>query len=165
MLIFAIFVFFWPDFFLNPDNNIPDNPIVTPPDIVPEWYFLPFYAILRSIPNKLIGVIALFSSLAVLIFVPWLDTSPVRSSRFRPVYKQFFWFLVADVLILGYVGQHRVDATLLTTGIPLLWLGRLGTIYYFAHFLIVMPLVGLLETPKPVPDSIAKPVLAATPAE
>ena len=124
-----------------------------------EWYFLPFYAILRSIPNKLLGVIALFGALITLLFVPWLDTSRVRSSRFRPVYKQFFWFLVADAVILGYVGANRVDATLFSTGIPMLVVGRIATFYYFAHFWIVMPLVGLFETPKPLPDSIAKPVL------
>ena len=165
LTIFAAFVFFAPDWFLNPDNNIPANPVVTPPDIVPEWYFLPFYAILRSIPNKLIGVIALFGSLLTLLFVPWLDTSPVRSARFRPVYKQFFWILVVDVVVLGYVGANRVDATLFNTGIPLLVIGRIFTAYYFVHFWIVMPLVGWMETPKPVPDSIAKSVLATTPAE
>jgi ubiquinol-cytochrome c reductase cytochrome b/c1 subunit len=157
--VFAYFVFFKPDFFLAADNNIPANPLVTPLDIVPEWYFLPFYAILRSIPNKLLGVIALFGSLITLLFVPWLDTSRVRSARFRPVYKQFFWFLVADALILGYVGANRVDATLFNTGIPMLVIGRIATFYYFVHFWVVMPLVGLFETPKPLPDSIAKPVL------
>ena len=92
---------------------------MTPPEIVPEWYFLPYYAILRSIPNKLAGVIALFAALGILFFVPWLDTSKVRSARFRPVFKQFFWIFVADCVILGYVGANPVDATLLNTGIPL----------------------------------------------
>ena len=132
--VYCYFVFFAPDFFLAADNNIPANPLVTPLDIVPEWYFLPFYAILRSIPNKLLGVIALFGALITLLFVPWLDTSRVRSSRFRPVYKQFFWFLVADAVILGYVGANRVDATLFSTGIPMLVVGRIATFYYFAHF-------------------------------
>ena len=159
LIVYAGIVFFAPDLLLSPENNIPANPVVTPLDIVPEWYFLPFYAILRSIPDKLLGVIALFGSLITLFLVPWLDTSKVRSSRFRPVYKQFFWILVADVLVLGYIGAERVDATLAGTGIPLLWVGRLGTFYYFVHFWIIMPLVGLIETPKPLPDSIAKPVL------
>ena len=161
LIVYAAAVFFAPDFFLSPDNNIPANPVVTPLDIVPEWYFLPFYAILRSIPDKLLGVIALFGSLITLFLVPWLDTSKVRSSSFRPVYKQFFWILVVDVVVLGYIGANRVDATLFNTGIPLLWVGRLATLYYFVHFWIVMPLVGLIETPKPLPDSIAKPVLGA----
>ena len=162
VIFYAYFVFFSPEWpFSNPDNIIPANPIVTPPDIVPEWYFLPFYAILRSIPSKLFGVLALFGSILVLFVVPWLDTSPVRSARFRPVYKQFFWLLVIDVVMLGYVGGNRVDATLLGTGIPLLIFGRLGTIYYFLHFWIIMPLVGWFETPKPLPDSISEPVLAA----
>ena len=161
LIFYCAIAFFAPDLFLSPDNNIPANPLVTPLDIVPEWYFLPFYAILRSIPDKLLGVIALFGSLVTLLFAPWLDTSRVRSARFRPVYKQFFWILAVDCLVLGYVGANRVDATLGGTGIPLLWVGRLATFYYFAHFWIVLPLTGLLETPKPLPDSIAKPVLKA----
>jgi quinol-cytochrome oxidoreductase complex cytochrome b subunit len=116
-------------------------------------------------PNKLIGVLALFASLLVLVCVPWLDTSSVRSARYRPLYKQFFWIFVADTVILGYVGSQPVDALLFNTPIPLVWLGRIGTLYYFAHFLLVMPLVGLFETPKPLPDSIAKSVLSTTPAE
>ena len=90
MIVYAWFVFYDPSFLLNPDNSIPANPGTTPADIVPEWYLLPFYAILRSIPNKLIGVLAMFGSIFVLFFVPWLDTSRVRSARFRPVYRQFF---------------------------------------------------------------------------
>ena len=165
LILYAYFVFFNPNLLGHPINYAPANPIQTPEDIVPEWYFLPFYAILRSIPNKLIGVLALFASLLTLFFVSWLDTSPVRSTRFRPVYKQFFWMLVADTLILGYVGSRPVDAYLFNTPIPLVWLGRIGTLYYFLHFWIVMPIVGLIETPKPVPDSIATPVLATAPAE
>ena len=165
LVIYAYFVFFNPNLLGDPINYAPANPIQTPEDIVPEWYFLPFYAILRSIPNKLLGVIALFGSLLTLLGVSWLDTSPVRSTRFRPLYKQFFWMLVADCLILGYVGSQPVDAFLFNTPIPMVWLGRIGTAYYFLHFWIVMPLVGLIETPKPLPDSIAKSVLATTPAE
>ena len=164
MILYAYFVFFNPNMLGDPINYAPANPIQTPEDIVPEWYFLPFYAILRSIPNKLIGVLALFGSLLTLFAVPWLDTSPVRSARFRPLFKQFFWMLVADCLILGYVGSQPVDASLFNTPIPMVWLGRIGTAYYFLHFWIIMPIVGLIETPKPLPDSIAKSVLGTTPA-
>jgi len=165
LVVYAYFVFFNPNLLGDPINYAPANPIQTPEDIVPEWYFLPFYAILRSIPNKLFGVIALFGAILVLLFIPWIDRSPVRSTRFRPIYKQFFWMLVADCLILGYVGSQPVDAYLFNTPIPMVWLGRIGTLYYFAHFTLVMFFVGLFETPKPLPDSIAKPVLATAPAE
>lgn len=104
LIVYAWFVFYDPNFLLNPDNSIPANPGVTPAEIVPEWYFLPFYAILRSIPNKLVGVLAMFSSILVLFFVPWLDTSKVRSARFRPIYRQFFWLLAVDCVPLGYAG-------------------------------------------------------------
>jgi quinol-cytochrome oxidoreductase complex cytochrome b subunit len=165
LIFYAYFVFFNPDVLLSPDNSIRANPIATPEDIVPEWYFLPFYAILRSIPNKLLGVIALFGSLITLFLVPWLDTSKVRSARFRPLYKQFFWVLLVDVFLLGFVGANRVDATLSNTGLPLLVLGRLGTAYYFLHFWVIMPILGNVETPLSPPDSIAKPVLSSAPAE
>ena len=154
LLLFAGFVFFAPEALSSPDNAEPANPLVTPPEIVPEWYFLPYYAILRSIPNKLMGVMALFAALGILFFVPWLDWSKVRSARFRPVFKQFYWLFVADCIILGYVGAHPVDATLLNTSIPLLWIGRIAALYYFAFFIPIMPLVGRYETPNPVPDSI-----------
>ena len=100
-----------------------------------------------------------------LFAVPWLDTSKVRSARFRPLYRQFFWVLLVDVLVLGYVGANRVDATLSNTGIPLLVLGRIGTAYYFLHFWVIMPILGKTETPLSLPDSIAKPVLSHAPAE
>ena len=96
LILFAWFVFFIPNYLGHPDNYIPANPLVTPAQIVPEWYFLPFYAILRAIPNKLVGVIALFASIGVLFFLPWLDTSRVRSAAFRPIYRQFFWIFVLD---------------------------------------------------------------------
>ncbi len=165
VIFYAVFVFFAPDALLSPDNAMPANPLVTPPDIVPEWYFLPFYAILRSIPNKLWGVIALLVSLLTLFFIPWLDTSKVRSATFRPLYRQFFWILVVDVIVLGYVGANRVDATLFNTSIPLLWIGRIATLYYFLHFWVIVPLIGLVETPKRLPDSIAGAASAANPAE
>ncbi len=163
LILFAYFVFFAPEMLSSPDNAERANPIVTPPEIVPEWYFLPYYSILRSIPDKLTGVLALFAALGVLVFIPWLDTSKVRSSRFRPVYKQFFWFFVADCLILGYVGANPVEATLLNTEIPLVWIGRIATLYYFLFFLVIMPVVGWLEKPNPLPDSIANSVFSNTP--
>jgi ubiquinol-cytochrome c reductase cytochrome b subunit len=163
VIVFAVLVFYAPDFVGNPDNYTPANPLVTPPHIVPEWYLLPFYAMLRSIPQKLIGVIVLFGALATLAFAPWLDTSKVRSMRFRPMMKPFFWILVLDCILLGYLGANRPDATWNLAGIEisLVWPARFGTLYYYAYFWLLLPLIGLIETPKPLPDSIAKPVLAA----
>ena len=169
LLIFAAFVFFAPNFFGEPDNYIPANPLATPAHIVPEWYFLPFYAILRAVPDiwfidaKLAGVIAMFGSIILLFFLPWLDRSPVRSARFRPIYKQFFWILVLACLVLGWVGAQSPDAVIHFSedgwALPVLWIGRLATVYYFAHFLVVMPLLGIFERPKPLPMSISEPVL------
>ena len=152
-LIFFGFVFFLPNFLGHPDNYIEANPLVTPNHIVPEWYLLPFYAILRSIPYKLLGVIAMFASIFVLVILPWLDTSKVRSAIFRPLYKQFFWFLVADVIILGYMGA------LPSEGIYLL-IARIATAYYFIHFLIILPILSRKERTLNVPLSITDPVLA-----
>jgi quinol-cytochrome oxidoreductase complex cytochrome b subunit len=165
VLIFAAIVFYAPNLFGNPDNYIPADSQVTPPDIVPEWYLLPFYAMLRSVPQKLFGVLVLFGALGVLVFVPWLDTSKVRSCRFRPVMKQFFWAFLADCVLLGYLGSQSADAAWHLGGvtIPMVWAARLGTAYYYSFFLLAMPFVGLFETPKPLPDSIAQSVLA--PAE
>jgi len=161
LLVFAGLVFFAPDFTGNPDNYIPANPLVTPPHIVPEWYLLPFYAMLRAIPQKLLGVLVLFGALGTLVFVPWLDRSHTRSMRFRPVIRQFFWILVADCVLLGYLGSQEPQAVWHLGGIEvaLLWPARLGTLYYYAYFWLILPIVGLMETPKPVPDSIAKSVL------
>ncbi len=142
-----------------PDNYIPANPMQTPNHIVPEWYLLPYYAILRSItfsifgiPAKLLGVICSFGSLFMLFIVPWLDTSPVRSSRFRPVYKWVFWLLVIDVLALGWVGSNPPQGIVVTVG-------QIATLYYYVHFLILFPLIGKLEHPRPLPTSIAATVL------
>jgi len=162
LILFAYFVFFAPEALSSPDNAERANPLVTPPEIVPEWYFLPYYAILRSIPNKLAGVMSLFAALGILFFIPWLDTSKVRSARYRPVFKQLFWLFVADCVILGYVGAHAVDATLLNTGIPLLVIGRIAAFCYFAFFLS-LPIVGWTEKPNPLPDSIANSVLSNAP--
>ena len=161
VILFAALVFFAPDFVGNPDNYIPANPLVTPPHIVPEWYLLPFYAMLRAIPQKLLGVIVLFGAIVTLALIPWLDTSKVRSMRFRPLLKQFFWVLVLDSILLGYLGSQEPQAVwhLAGTEVSLLWVARFATFYYFAFFWAILPVVGIIETPKPLPDSIAKAVL------
>jgi quinol-cytochrome oxidoreductase complex cytochrome b subunit len=167
LIFFSVFVFFAPDFLGHPDNYIPANPLVTPPHIVPEWYFLPFYAILRSIdfgilgiPAKLLGVLAMFASIVILFVIPWLDTSKVRSTKFRPVYKWFFWLFVIDTFILGYCGAKAPDDYFLgIPGLKVIVMGQLSTLYYFAHFLVVMPLVGKMERTKPLPASISESVL------
>jgi len=152
IIIFSGFIFFSPNVLGHPDNYIPANPLVTPTHIVPEWYLLPFYAILRSVPDKLGGVILLFGSLIILLILPWLDSSKVRSTVFRPTYRIFFWILIVDLLALGYVGAMPAE------GIYLL-IARLGTAYYFAHFLIILPLLSKIEKTDPLPLSISDPVL------
>jgi quinol-cytochrome oxidoreductase complex cytochrome b subunit len=172
IMIFAAFVFFAPDFFGEPDNYLEANPLSTPAHIVPEWYFLPFYAILRAITfdigifgftlieAKLGGVIAMFGSIALLFVLPFLDGSPVRSARFRPVYKWFFWILLIDCVVLGMVGGHAPDDPVYgATWITWVTLGQIATAWYFLHFILVIPLLGLFERPKPLPASIAEPVL------
>src|SRR5579862_3980119 len=153
LVFYAALVCFAPNLFGEPDNYIPANPLSTPSEIVPEWYFLPYYAILRSIPNKLAGVIAMFGAIALLAVVPWLDRSPVRSARFRPIYQQFFWLLLADCFLLGYCGAHPPSGWYVVAA-------RLATAYYYLHFLVVFPLLGLFERPRPLPMSIGKPVLS-----
>ena len=152
LIIFLGFVFFSPDILGHPDNYIPANPMVTPYHIVPEWYLLPFYAILRSVPDKLGGVVLLFASLLILLALPWLDRSKVRSAVFRPIYKQFFWLFVIDILVLGYMGAMPAEGTYLL-------IARIGTAYYFLHFLIILPFVSLVEKTDPFPASISEPVL------
>jgi len=171
-ILFAVIVFYSPNLFGNPDNYTPANPLVTPPDIIPEWYLTPFYAMLRSVPQKLIGVLVLAGALLTLFFIPWLDSSPVRSNRFRPLMKQLFWIFAADCVLLGYVGSQSADAAWNLGGfsLPLVWLARAATVYYFAFFWVLMPLVGRVEQTKSLPDSIAKAVLSgratsAAPAE
>ncbi|MBO0711210.1 MAG: cytochrome b/b6 [Acetobacteraceae bacterium] len=156
LLVFAVLVFFFPKFLGDPNNFIPANPLQTPSDIVPEWYFLPFYAILRSVPNKLGGVVMMFGSIALLFVLPWLDTSPVRSARFRPLYRPFIFVLVLAVIVLGLVGAHKPEG---------IWvvLGRVATMYYFLHFLVILPILGKIERPLPLPESISRPVI--TPGE
>src|ERR1700757_1381218 len=152
LLISAFFVFFAPNFMGEPDNYIPANPMQTPNHIVPEWYLLPYYAILRSVPNKLLGVILAFGSIFLMFIVPWLDTSPVRSARFRPVYKWVFWLLVIDVVALGWVGANPPEGIVVTVG-------QIATLYYFVHFLILFPVIGKVERPRPLPLSIGTAVL------
>ncbi len=152
LIFYTLVVFFAPNLFGEPDNYIPANPLSTPAHIVPEWYFLPFYAILRAVPDKLGGVVMMFASMGVLFILPWLDRSPVRSARFRPIYKIFFWFLVVDCVVLGIVGANPPEGHWVTVG-------RIATIWYFVHFLILLPLLSRLERPKPLPVSISQPVL------
>jgi ubiquinol-cytochrome c reductase cytochrome b subunit len=168
LIFYCGFIFFSPNFFGEPDNYIPANPLVTPPHIVPEWYLLPFYAILRSITfdiwfleAKLLGVIAMFAAIAVLFVLPWLDRSPVRSARFRPIYKQFFWVLLVDCVILAVVGAKSPDAPVFPglDWFQYVTLGQIATTYYFFHFLILLPLLSIFERPLPLPASISQPVL------
>ena len=152
LILLAWFVFYIPNYLSHPDNYIPANPLQTPPHIVPEWYFLPYYAILRAIPSKLIGVIALFASIAVLAFLPWLDTSKVRSARYRPLFWQFFWIFVICCIGLGYLGSKQPE------GLDVI-AARILTAYYFLYFLVILPVLGLIERPKAVPASISEAVL------
>ncbi|WP_294391760.1 cytochrome b/b6 [uncultured Sphingomonas sp.] len=165
LTVFALFLFFQPNLLGHPDNYIEANPLSTPAHIVPEWYFLPFYAILKAftgdflgIPAKLWGVMAMFGAILLLFFLPWIDRSPVRSAHYRPVYKWFFWALVLDVLVLGYVGQAEPTATVVIVS-------QLCAGYYFAHFLIILPFVSAMERPLPMPNSISESVLHGEQAE
>jgi len=136
--LFSFFVFFMPNLLGHSDNYIPANSLSTPAHIVPEWYFLPFYAILRSIPDKLGGVVAMISSILILMLLPILNTSKVRSSKFRPVFSVAYWFLVSDFLILGWIGQKPVES-------PYIEIGMGATVFYFAFILILVPMIGLFE--------------------
>ncbi|HEY0848480.1 MAG TPA: cytochrome c1 [Bradyrhizobium sp.] len=153
LLLYAWFIFYMPNYLGEADNYIPANPAVTPAHIVPEWYYLPFYAILRSIPNKLAGVVAMFSAILVLVFLPWLDTAKTKSSKYRPLAKQFFWIFVVVCILLGYLGAQPPEGIYVIAG-------RILTVMYFAYFLIILPLLSRIETPRPVPNSIADAVLA-----
>jgi ubiquinol-cytochrome c reductase cytochrome b/c1 subunit len=152
-IFFALFLFFAPNYLGHAINYQQANPLATPAHIVPEWYYLPFYAILRGIPNKLLGVIALFGSILILFVLPWLDTSKVRSGTYRPLFKVFFWIFVFVCVALGYLGSKPPEGWYVT-------FSQLFTFYYFFHFLVILPLLGLLETPKPLPSSISDDVLA-----
>jgi len=152
LIVYAIFVFFMPNALGEAVNYVPANPLVTPNEIVPEWYLLPFYAILRAVPDKLGGVLCMFGAIAILFVVPWLDTSRVRSCTFRPIYKWFMFVLVADVILLGICGAHPPEGWYVPAS-------RVGTIYYFFHFLVLLPVLGKIERPLPLPPSIADAVL------
>ena len=180
LILFAVFVFFLPHSLGRADNYIPANPLQTPPEIVPEWYLLPFYAMLRAVPDKLLGVVTMFGSIATLFLVPWLDTSKVRSMRYRPTMRWFFAIFVFVCIGLALCGANPPDKPLIPNaniGFNLIdnninsyvWLSRVLTVYYFVFFWIIMPFTGWREKTLPVPDSISTPVLpdggAVAPAE
>ncbi len=146
-LLLAWLIFFEPNLLGHPDNYIPANPMVTPPHIVPEWYFLPFYAILRAVPDKLGGVVLMFGSLIVLFFLPWLDTCKVKSGRYRPVFKWFFWLFAFNGAFLGWLGANPPEGHYVV-------MARFATLYYFAYFLVIVPLLGKYEKTRPLPSSI-----------
>ena len=181
LILFAVFVFFLPNSLGRPDNAIPANPLQTPPEIVPEWYLLPFYAMLRAVPDKLMGVVTMFGSIATLFILPWLDTSKVRSMRYRPTMRWFFiifFFVCVGLAICGanppdrpLIGNANIGFTLGDNNInSFVWLSRVLTAYYFVFFWVIMPVTGWREKTLPVPDSISMPVLppeggAVAPAE
>ena len=158
LIIYAAVTFFAPNYLGHADNYIPANALSTPAHIVPEWYFWPFYAILRAftvdfiLPAKLWGVLAMFAAILLLFFLPWIDRSPVRSGNYRPTFRKFFWILVADVLVLGWVGGLPAEE-------PYVMISQLATMYYFAHFLIILPILSATERTLPLPSSIADSVL------
>ncbi len=164
LVLFAYVIFYIPGIVQDPDNYYQAVPGKTPPEIVPEWYFLPFYAMLRSIdfdlhllivtiPGKLLGVITMVSSIVILAFLPWLDTSKVKSAKYRPTYRFLFWIFVLVCIGLGYLGSQQP-----TEGLKLI--ARFFTAWYFLHFLVFLPLLGIFEKTKPVPASIADAILA-----
>jgi len=138
-MFFGFFVYFMPNALGHPDNYIPANPMVTPPHIVPEWYFLPFYAILRSIPDKLGGVLAMFSAIIVLFILPFIVKSETRSAAFRPIYRGLFWIFMVDTLLLAWVGGNAVKY-------PFYELGQICTVFYFIYFLVLLPLCCIIES-------------------
>ncbi len=222
LILFAAFVFYEPDALGHSDNFIPANPLQTPAHIVPEWYLLPFYAILRAVPSKFGGVLLMFAAIGVLFVLPWLDTSKVRSMRYRPLARQAFLGFVIACLCLGWAGAKNPDDYVFALGEPrwsviysddsgaearesfatgaeakafrdglanpetaayaevpppgltFLWLARIFTLYYFAYFVVILPVLGVIERPKPRPASIdaavlggssGRPAAAAAPAE
>ncbi len=147
-IIFAYFVFFQPNYLGHPDNYLPADPMVTPSHIVPEWYFLPFYAILRGIPDKLGGVIAMFGALLVLFALPWLDRSKVKSGNYRPLFQIFYVLFFINFIILGYLGSKPAEGTYVI-------MARFSTFYYFAYFFLILPLLPKIEKTRKLPDSIS----------
>jgi len=170
LIMYAVFVFYLPGALGDVVNNVKANPLQTPQHIVPEWYLLPFYAILRAVPNKLMGVILMFGAIATLFVLPWLDTSKVRSMRYRPTARLYYFIFILACLVLGLCGAHAPDDLVIpgVAGPQLLdsdinsyvWLSRIGGLYYFAYFWVITPLLGLTETPLPAPESISSPVLS-----
>ena len=154
LAIFCVFVFFLPNFLGHPDNYVPADPLSTPAHIVPEWYLSPFYAILRAVPDKLLGVLAMFGAIGILFILPWLDRSPVRSAHYRPMYKVFYVIFIVNMLALGYLGVQNPE------GIYII-LGRACTAWYFIHFLVIMPLLNIIETPKALPKSVSDPIFSS----
>jgi ubiquinol-cytochrome c reductase cytochrome b/c1 subunit len=152
LILFSYFIFFAPNVLGHADNYIPANPLVTPAHIVPEWYLLPFYAILRAVPDKLGGVVLMFGAIFVMFLLPWLDTSKVRSGRYRPLFKQFYILFIINCLFLGYLGAMPAEGSYVI-------MARIATVYYFAHFFVILPVLGLVEKPKNVPTSISDSVL------
>ena len=138
VLVFSIFIYFYPNILGHPDNYIEANPMVTPAHIVPEWYFLPFYAILRSIPHKLGGVIAMISAIIILALLPWLHSTEIRSSRFRPLYRYFYYTIISCCLVLGWIGGMPVEE-------PYVIIGQIASVYYFFYFLFLLPILGKIE--------------------
>lgn len=174
LILYAYLVFYAPLMLTHADHFVEYDPLVTPPHIVPEWYFLPFYAILRSmiyeglftplvfldwigITAKLLGVLAMIGSIAILFVLPWLDKHPVRSARYRPLYQKFFIVWALNVVLLGYLGALTADATIL--GIPAYLIGQVSTVYYFAFFIVILPVLSKVEKAKPLPSSISEAVL------
>ena len=161
LLAYCAVLFFFPNALGHPDNYIPANPMQTPAHIVPEWYFWPFYAILRAFtqdflifPAKLLGVLAMFSAILVWFLLPWLDRSPVRSTHYRPLYRKFFYALLIDTAVLGYCGGSPAEE-------PFVIISQLAAMYYFLHFLVILPIVSSIEKPDPLPYSITESVLGA----
>ena len=160
LIVYCLITFFQPNALGHPDNYIPANPLATPAHIVPEWYFWPFYAILRAftadilfVPAKLLGVLAMFASILVWFFLPWLDKSPVRSGHYRPLFRKFFWFgLIPAMAVLFYCGGAPAEE-------PYVMLSQIATAYYFLHFLVILPMLSWLERPEPLPFSITEAVL------
>jgi ubiquinol-cytochrome c reductase cytochrome b subunit len=161
LILYCVLTFFLPNYLGHAENYIPANSLSTPTNIVPEWYFWPFYAILRAftadfiIPAKLWGVLAMFSSILVWFFLPWLDKSPVRSGHYRPLFRKFFWFgLIPAMAVLFYCGgAHAVE--------PYIMLSQIATAYYFMFFLVILPVLSWLERPDPLPFSITEAVLGS----
>ncbi len=155
LLLFALLLYFAPNLLGHPENYIEANPLATPPHIVPDWYFWPFYAILRAftvdliLPAKLWGVLAMFASILLLFFLPWLDKSPVRSGNYRPIFRIFFFVLIADIVLLSWAGGRAATPMVVVAS-------QIGSAYYFLHFLVILPLVSKFERPRPLPVSISQ---------